>query len=99
MNRVCRLVQCVRVDESFNLSPQHVDSEHKPPPPRPPTRLLVGTKSADTNRVKGGDAKSPPHAPVEQADGAPDETASDANSDRDQVSLTIWDTPGLYLTF
>jgi len=83
MNRVCRLIQLVGVDEVFNLSPQHVDSEHKPPPPPPPpTRPRITT---DTNRVKGDNAKSLPL--VEQADEAPDETMSDTNSDQHQVGL------------
>ena len=90
MNRVCHLVQRVGMDEVFNLSPQHVESEHKPPPPPPRTRPRITTKRGDPSCVKG-DAKSPSHVPavksppVERADGAPDEITSDAGSDQDQV--------------
>ena len=81
------------VDEVFNLSPQHVDSEHKPSPPPPPTRPHITTKSGDPNCVNGGDAKSPPHAPavkltpVGPGDEGSDKTTSDTNSDQDQVGL------------
>jgi len=87
MNRVCRLVQSVGVDEVFNLSPQHVDSEHKLPPPPPSTRPRVTTKSGDSTRVKGSDARSPPHVFVEPADEVSDNTRSDTNSGQDQVGL------------